>query len=319
MCKILITEQLENEGLQTLQDTNFEIVTNYSISYDELLTTIHKYNCLIVKTLTNVNKNIIENSKMLSCIGRIGVGVDNIDVKSATIKNIPVFFSPHGNTIPTAEHAIGMILFMSKQFNIGHSMVINGIWDRENYRNVQLFGKTLGIIGLGRIGKAVAKRASAFGMKVIAYDPYIGYNDFIIVNANPVSFTELITTSDTISIHTPLTNETNNMINKNIFKLMKSNAILINTARGKIVNENDLYYALKNNVIQSAGLDVFQKEPPINSPLLQLSNCVLTPHIASYTTEAKKQTSIELAQTIKDFLLNKIIKNCINYTQETFY
>ena len=318
MEKILITEVINDKGLEILNHSNFNIDIELEMDKKRFISILPNYTCLIVKTLTIVDKDVIDAGRNLKCIGRIGVGLDNIDIEYARLKNIPVFFSPHGNTIPTAEHAIGMILHLAKRFHAGHKMVHEGKWERDTYRTMQLYGKTLGIIGLGRIGKAVAKRAHAFGMNVIAYDPYIGDNDFIIVDAISKSFEEVISESDFLTLHVPLSEETINMISANELKKMKKNVILINCSRGKVVNEIDLANALKSETIFAAGIDTFPKEPPIGSRLLEVENCILTPHIASYTPEAKIQTSIELALVIKEFLINKVIKNCGNFDRNSF-
>ncbi len=312
--KILITEVMHDKGLKLLlNDKNFSVDINYKLSNSELASCIRNYDGLIVKTLTKVNKTVIDAGENLRIIGRIGVGVDNIDVLYAWKNDIKIVNSPHGNTIPTAEHTIGMMLHLAKRFDFGHNEVLSGRWNRDTYRSISLYGKTIGIIGLGRIGKAVAKRCSSFGMTVLAYDPYIPANDFRIVDAIKTSFDNLIKTSDFITLHVPLTDETEEMINSSVINRMKEGVILLNCSRGKVINEDDIATALRTNRIASAGIDVYQVEPPIESPLLKVKNCLLTPHIASYTPEAKAETSEELAQTFIDFFSKGLIKNEVSY------
>lgn len=315
MIKVLVADKLAEEGVEILRNAGFSVDTPSSIDAQKLKSIIGKYQGIIIRSATKLTKDILEPTKELKVIGRAGVGLDNVDIETATKKGIVVMNAPGGNTISTAEHAFALMLAIAKKIPFAHISVKEKKWERAKFKGVELYSKKLGIIGLGRIGKEVAKRACSFGMKVYAYDPYLSPEVAERLGIELTSLENLIKCADFITLHTPLTPETKHLINKKTLSLMKKNTFLINASRGEIVDEEALYEALKNKKIAGAALDVFSQEPPLNSKLLQLDNVVFTPHIGATTKEAQVQVAIEIAQCVRDALSNKGIRNAVNYVQ----
>jgi len=309
--KILITDPIDEEGIKILEN-EFDVDIKENLTEDEIISIIENYDAMIVRSATKVTAKIIEAGKNLKVIGRAGTGVDNIDIDAATNHNIAVINAPRGNVIAVAELVFGMMITLARNLIKGNNSLKNKQWIKKELKGIELAGKTLGIIGLGRIGREVAKRATAFDMKVIAYDPFV--KEF--PNVEIVEFDELLKRSDFITIHVPLTKETENMISFDEFEKMKSTAILINCARGGVVDEEALYDALINGKISGAGLDVFVNEPPFSgesAKLLELENVMLTPHIGAATKEAQKKCGIEIAQQVRKFLKTGTAENIINF------
>jgi len=268
---------------------------------------------LIIRSATKVTKEIIQSADSLKLIARAGVGVDNIDVVAATQKGIIVMNTPDTNTISAAEHTMALILAVSRNIPTAHLSLKNKLWNREKFVGYELRNKILGIVGLGRIGREVAKRAKAFEMSIISYDPYISKEYAVSMDIKLVGeLKELLKEADYITLHIPLTKETKYLIDEEEINQMKSTAYIINVARGGIVNETALYNALKNGKIRGAALDVFEQEPAISSPLLELDNCLTVPHLGASTVEAQKSVSIEIAKQVADALVNNIIINAVN-------
>ena len=269
---------------------------------------------MIVRSSTKVTPQIIAAATRLKFIGRAGVGLDNVDLKAATQKGIVAMNTPAGNTTSTAEHTMSMILALSRNIPQACASVKSGKWERSKFEGVELYGKTLGIVGLGRIGSTIAKFAQTFGMKVVAYDPYLSMEVAKQKGVEVVEFEDLIKQSDYITIHIPKTSETKSLISTKEFGLMKKGVRVINCARGGIIDEAALAKALKEGKVAGCALDVFDQEPPASdSPLLKFDNCIATPHLGASTSEAQVNVAIEIAQTIRDALLGRGIMNAANF------
>ena len=309
--KVLIADQINEKGIKELGDIA-EVVTNFTISKEELIDVIKDFDAIIVRSRTKVTREVIEASNKLKIIARAGVGVDNVDVQAATERGVMVINAPESTSITVAEHTMGLILALSRKIAIADSSVKNGKWEKSRFMGIELNGKILGVIGMGRIGSQVVTRSKAFGMETIVYDPYITEKTASELGVTVVDFETLIKKSDVLTIHVPLTSETKYLIRSKQLEMMKENAFLVNCARGGIIKEDDLYEALSTGKIRGAGLDVFENEPPENSPLLELDNVVLTPHIAASTSEAQRDAAIIVANEIKKVFKGQSPKNVIN-------
>ena len=313
--KILVSDKLSEEGLKILKDTKrFDVQMKSGLKPDELKKIIKDYDALIVRSATKVSHDIIEAADKLKIIGRAGVGLDNVDVKAATAKGIIVMNTPGGNTISTAEHTMSLLLSLSRNIPQANQTTKKGEWLRSKFMGVELYSKVLGIIGLGRVGKEVAKRAAAFGMKILAFDQFLSEEVARALEVEIVELKDLLKRSDYITIHTPLTNETKHMISDEEFSLMKKTCRIINCARGGIIDEAALVLAIKKGQIYAAALDVFEKEPlDKDSPLLKLDNVIVTCHLGASTEEAQVNVAVEIAQCVRDALLGRGIRNAANY------
>lgn len=313
MFKILVSDPLAEEGLEILRkEEQFQVDVKTKLSEEQLKETIKDYDALVVRSSTKVTKAVIDSGVKLRVIGRAGVGLDNVDADSASIKGIIVMNSPAGNTMSTAEHAMSLILSISRNIPQANASMKSGVWDRKKFMGVELYNKTLGIIGLGRIGAEVAKRSLSFGMRVIAYDPYLSVEKARQLGVGIVDLKKLLAQSDYITIHTPLTDDTKYLISDEAFKLMKFGVRIINCARGGIIEEAALERAIKSGKVLAAALDVFEEEPTKNVSLVGLEQVVATPHIGASTEEAQLNVSIEIAEQVRDALLGRCIRNAVN-------
>lgn len=294
--KILITEKISAEAVEMLKKEHQ--VEQKELTPEQLIAEVENYHAILVRGKTKVTKEVIEKGKNLKVIGRAGVGVDNIDIKTATEKKISVVYAPTGATVSVAELTIGLMLSISRHIHKADKTTKEGKWLKSELEGYELYGKTLGFIGFGRIGYEVAKIGKAFGMKIIAYDPYTTEEKLKEVGGKLTTVDEVLKNSDFITIHVPLTNETRGMISERQFAIMKPNAYIINCARGGIIDEKALYNALTNKKIRGACLDVFEKEPPVNSPLLKLENIVITPHLGASTHEGQLRAGTITAEQI---------------------
>ena len=311
--KILISDPLAKEGVGILKkEKNFVVEEKAGLKPDELKKHLIDADALIIRSQTKVTADLIDAASKLKVIARAGVGIDNVDVEAATKRGIVVMNTPGGNTLSTAEHTFSLIMALSRNIPQANSSVRAGEWDRKKYTGVELCGKTLGVIGMGRIGLEVAKRAIAFQMKVIAYDPFLSPEKASRYDIEPVSLDMLYTRADYITVHTPITPETQGMINTDAFKKMKKGVRIINCARGGIVREKDLYDAIKEGIVAGAALDVYETEPPTDSPLLELPNVIMTPHLGAATKEAQVNVAIEIAHQVIHVLNGATIINAIN-------
>ncbi|MBR2254216.1 MAG: phosphoglycerate dehydrogenase [Candidatus Methanomethylophilaceae archaeon] len=314
MSKILVSDPLSEEGLEILRGSGFPVDVKPGLSEEELCSIIGDYDCLIIRSGTKVTPRVIEAGKNLKVIGRAGVGVDNIDVPCATDKGILVMNTPSANILSAAEHSCAMLLALARNIPFAHESMHKGEWKRSKYTGVELNGKILGIIGVGRVGGEVAKRMKAFNMTLIGYDPFLPKEVADSIGVRLTTLDEVITTSDFMTIHTPLLPETRNMISMPQFKMMKPNARIANVARGGIVNEDDLYTALKEKVIAGAAFDVWCNEPLTDDEkkLLELDNLVTTPHLGASTVEAQERVAVEIAEHAVMYLKDGTISNAIN-------
>ncbi|UCB57449.1 MAG: phosphoglycerate dehydrogenase [Candidatus Omnitrophota bacterium] len=311
--KVLVSDKLAPEGLAVFKkEKGIQVDVKTGLSHDELKKIIRDYDGLIVRSSTKVTKDIIAAGKKLKIIGRAGVGLDNIDVEAASRGGIVVMNAPGGNTISTAEHTLSMILALSRNIPLACLSLREGRWDRKKFMGVELYGKILGVIGLGRIGIEVARRAMSFGMKVLAFDPYLSLDKVKTLNVEAVDLKKLLKQSDYISIHTPLTDETKHLISDKEMSLMKKGVRLVNCARGGIIDEEALFKNLKSGRIAGCALDVYEKEPPLHSPLLKLDNVVATPHLGASTEEAQVHVAIDMAKQISDGLMGRGMCNAVN-------
>jgi len=314
MIKILVTDKLAQEGLDLLASMDdVDVTVKTGLSEDELAALIGDYDGLIIRSDTQVTEKVLEKSGRLRGIARAGVGVDNVDIAKATEKGIVVMNTPDGNTISAAEHTIALMMALSRHVVQGCTTLKAGKWDRKKFVGTQLMGKTLGVIGLGRIGLAVALRALGLKMKVIAYDPLAApeaAQEAGIEICPEVD--DLCRQCDYLTLHIPVTDETRGLINAERIGLMKPTARIINVARGPVINEEDLYAALKSGKLAGAALDVFAQEPPENRGFEELDNCVVTPHLGASTEEAQIEVAIDAAQELVDALRGKQMRNAVN-------
>lgn len=297
--KILVTDGLEENGLSILRETT-EVTDRAGVSAEELLDIVGEYDALIVRGRTKVNAAVFDAACKLKVVGRAGVGVDNIDLDAARRRGIIVVNSPTATTIAVAELTMSMMLSLARELPRADASMKEGKWLKKTFEGAELYQKTLGIVGLGRIGMAVAKRASAFGMKVIFYDPFISIEEIHECGCDPVSLDELAKRSDIITLHIPLTDRSRDLFDARRFAMMKDGVRLIDAARGGIVNEAALLEALKAGKVAGAALDVFSSEPP-TPELIELINhpqVIATPHIGAQTAEAQKRAAHDISTEV---------------------
>lgn len=312
--RILIADPLAQEGIDLLRAVDHVTVdVKPKLDPEELIQIIPQYDGLVVRSGTQVNKELLKAAKRLKVIGRAGAGLDNIDVEAASKQGVIVMNAAGGNTISTAEHTMSMILSLSRNIPQADASVKAGRWERSGFMGVELYGKYLGVVGLGRIGSEVAARARAFGMRIIAYDPHLSDEKVRELDATPVTtLEELLKQADYITVHTPLTAETRGVIAEKEFALMKPGVRLINCARGGIICEEALLAALKSGKVGGAALDVFETEPPTRQELIRHPKVVATPHLGASTEEAQKSVAREIALSVRDYLLGQGIRNAVN-------
>lgn len=312
--KLLVSDSLSERGLEILRGVkDLQVDVLDGVTPARLKEVIKDYDALIVRSGTKVTREVIEQAKKLRVIGRAGVGLDNVDVEAASECGIIVMNAPEGNTIATAEHTLSLILALARNIPPANEALRQNRWDRKELMGVELYGKILGIVGLGRIGSEVAKRAQSFGMQIIAYDPFLSAEKASKMEVELVSFEELLKRSDFITVHTPLTKETKHMISTREFELMKKGVRILNCARGGIIDEKALEQAVQSGKVAGAALDVFEKEPPKDHPLLKLDQVIATPHLGASTTEAQENVAVDIAKQVVDVLLDRGIRNAVNY------
>ena len=313
MFDILITDKLGDAGLERLdaaEDAAYEMKTD--LSKEELLEIIPGYDALIVRSGTKVDADVLRAGEKLRVVGRAGIGVDNIDVRAATMRGIIVMNTPQANAIATAEQTMALMLALSRHTAAAHAALKAGEWRRSDFVGVQLYRKTLGIVGLGRIGRLVARRAQAFGMDVVAYDPYVSEEVGRELSVTLVDMDDLLAQSDYITLHTVLTPETEEMINAESIGQMMEGARIVNVARGKLIDEQALADALASGKVAGAALDVYSQEPPVNNPLVGLSNVLHTPHLGASTVEAQRDVATQIADQVLDALRGTDFRNALN-------
>jgi D-3-phosphoglycerate dehydrogenase len=309
--RILVADEISKSGVELLKSSGYDVDVKTGMKEDELVQTIPGYDVLLVRSATKATRRVIEASK-LKVIGRAGIGIDNIDVNAATERGILVMNAPSGNVVSTAELTIGHIFALARRIPEADASMRRGEWKRKELKGVQVSGKTLGIVGLGRVGAEVARRGAALGMTVIAYDPLVSPEVGVKLHVRLVALDRLLEDADFVTVHTPLTPQTKDLIGKSEFSKMKRTAMLVNCARGGVVNEEALHEALSDNIIAAAAVDVFKAEPPKDSPLITLPNIVLTPHLGATTREAQEEVGSEIAEQVIAYLKDNIIKNAVN-------
>ncbi|MGC9326405.1 MAG: phosphoglycerate dehydrogenase [Candidatus Hinthialibacter sp.] len=312
--RVLVSDPLAQEGVDILQshdDVYVDVKTK--LSPDELKSIIGQYDALVIRSGTQVTQEIIEHADKLKVIGRAGVGVDNVDIVAATQRGVIVMNTPGGNTISTAEHTWAMLMSVSRNIPPAYISLREGRWDRKKYTGKELLGKTIGIIGLGRIGSVVGERAKAFGMKVLGFDPFTSEERIKQMGFEPVALNDLYARSDYITVHTPKSKETTHLLDDQAFAKMKKGVRVINCARGGIVDEEALLRALENGKCAGAALDVFESEPPSSDhPLVQRDDCICTPHLGASTEEAQTNVAIDIARNVLEALTGGEVRNAIN-------
>jgi len=313
--KVLIADAISQRGVDELsRDGALDVIVQTGLSEAQLVDLVPQFSALVVRSQTRVTADVLKAGTKLRAVGRAGVGVDNVDVETATRRGVIVLNAPGGNTVSTAEHAFSLLLSVARKIPPAESSVRAGKWDRKSFEGVELYNKTLGVIGMGRIGSELSRRAIAFGMRVIAYDPYLSATRARSLQVELVEeLDDLLASADFISLHTPLTAETHHIVDGTRLQKTKRGVRIINCARGGLIDEAALAKALQDGHIAGAALDVFETEPlPADSPLRNAPNLVLTPHLGASTAEAQESVGIEIAQSIRAALLEGTIRNAVN-------
>lgn len=311
--KVLIADHLSEDGVKLLKaESGLEVDVKTGLSPKDLAEIIGPYEGLVVRSSTKVTAEVIAKANHLKVIGRAGVGLDNVDAEAATKRGIIVMNVPAGNTISTAEHTMSMILACARRIPQADAHLRAGLWERSKFVGTELFGKTLGIVGMGKIGAEVARRAQSFGMQVIAHDPFLSTERAQQLEVEMKDLPSLYKEADFITVHTPLTAETKHMISTKEMAMMKKGVRLINCARGGIIDEDALHQAIVDGKVAGAAIDVFEEEPPKNHPLLKLEQVVATPHLGASTQEAQLNVAIEVSKQVADALLGRGIRNAVN-------
>jgi D-3-phosphoglycerate dehydrogenase / 2-oxoglutarate reductase len=313
--KVLIADSISQSGIDELaRDGALEVSTQTGLSESALAEIIPDFTAVVVRSQTKITAVVLNAGAKLRVVGRAGVGIDNVDVAEATRRGVIVMNAPGGNTISTAEHAFSLLLCVARKIPQADAMLRGGKWDRKNLEGVELFNKTLGIVGMGRIGSELSRRAIAFGMRVVAYDPYLSATRARTLQVELIEeLDDLLTAADFITLHTPLTPETHHLLDTARLAKMKRGVRVINCARGGLIDELALVETLRSGHVAAAALDVFETEPlPPDSPLRQVPNLVLTPHLGASTVEAQESVGLEIAQSIRAVLLEGTIRNAVN-------
>lgn len=311
--KVLVLDGVEEEGLAALrQEPGIELEIRGKMTEDELIGIIGEYDGMIVRSATKVTARVLESAPKLKVVGRAGVGVDNIDIAAATTRGVLVVNAPGGNTIAAAEHTIAMMMSVARKIPQAYATLRTGKWDKKSFMGVEVRDKVLGVIGLGRIGSAVAKRAQGMEMKVVAYDPYITEENAELLGIKLLALDDLFGQADFITVHLPMTKESKHILGERAFSLMKEGVRIINCARGGVLDEKALYEAMKSGKVAGAALDVFEQEPNTDSPLFELSNFIATPHLGASTSEAQLCVACDVAEEIVAALKGEFVKNTVN-------
>lgn len=310
--KVLVTDSIEKRCVEILRAEGFEVDVHPTMPPEKLRTMINGYDALIVRSATQVTADLLFAASSLKVIGRAGAGVDNIDVDAATRRGIVVMNTPGGNTVSTAEHTMSLLLSLSRNIPAAFESLRQGRWERKKFVGTELQGKTIGIIGLGKVGREVAVRAQAFGMVTIGYDPVLSPDVAARINIELVPLDELYARSDFLTVHTPLTDDTRGLISEQALAKCKTGVRVINCARGGIVDEAALLRALESGKVAGAALDVFEQEPPGDHPLLKHPRVIATPHLGASTEEAQEKVATQIAQQVVDFLKDRGVAGAVN-------
>jgi D-3-phosphoglycerate dehydrogenase / 2-oxoglutarate reductase len=312
--RVLVSDKLSETAVQIFRDRGVEVdyLPDLGKDKDALLAVIDKYDGLAIRSATKVTQKLISAATKLKVIGRAGIGVDNVDIPAASSRGIVVMNTPFGNAITTAEHSISMMMALARQIPEANASTHSGKWEKNRFMGVELFNKTLGVIGCGNIGSIVADRALGLKMKVVAYDPFLSPERALSLGVEKVELLELLSRSDFITLHTPLTEKTRDIIGKPALSRCKKGVRIINCARGGLVNEDALYEALRSKHVAGAALDVFEVEPATSHRLFGLENVIATPHLGASSTEAQENVALQVAEQMSDFLMTGAVTNALN-------
>jgi D-3-phosphoglycerate dehydrogenase len=313
--KILVADSISSKGVELLESGGQLLVeVKTGLKEIELLAIAAEYSAIVVRSQTKITSKVIEAAKQLKVVGRAGVGVDNVDVDAATRRGVIVMNTPGGNTVSTAEHAFSLLVSIARNIPQADASMKAGKWDRKSFEGIELHGKTIGIFGMGRIGTEIARRVIAFGMRAIAYDPYLSPSRARSLQVELFEdLDQVLAQSDFVTMHMPLTAETKHLINADRIAKMKRGARIVNCARGGLIDEQALFEALQSGQIAAAALDVYETEPPpADFALRALPNVVFTPHLGASTAEAQESVGIEIAEAIRSVLLEGVIRNAVN-------
>jgi len=312
VAKILITETIADRGLDRLRSAGHEVVISLGLTPAELLVEVASANAVIIRSETQITSEVLEAGTGLVVVGRAGIGLDNVDVAAATRRGVMVVNAPQSNVISAAEHAMALLLAQARNLPQAHSALKAGKWQRTQWTGVELHGKVLGVVGLGRVGALVAQRAFSFGMQLVAYDPYVSTERARQMGVELMSLDELMATADFVTIHLPKTPETLGLIGRDVLTRAKPGLRIVNTARGGIVDEDDLAWAIGEGFVAGAALDVFAKEPTTESPLFALDSVVVTPHLGASTSEAQDKAGETIAEQVQLALAGDFVPYAVN-------
>lgn len=310
--RVLVTDSLQEIGVETLRGEGLLVDVVPTLGPEELARRIGPFHGLVVRSASRVTAAVIEAAPALRVIGRAGAGLDNVDIDAAGRRGIVCMNVPDGNTIAAAEHTMALLLAVARKIPQAHAHLRGGKWEREPFLGVEVYGKTLGIVGLGRIGTEVARRAQGFQMSVVAYDPYLDTGVAERLGVERVDLDALLRRSDFISVHVPLTKETRGLIGAAELARTKPGVRIVNCARGGVVDEPALAAAIQAGRVAGAGLDVFDREPPWGSPLVDLDAVVVTPHLGASTVEAQTRVAVAIARQVADLLVRGIVRHAVN-------
>ncbi len=311
--KVLISDDMSAAAVAIFKDRGVDVDVRTNLSKDELEKAIGAYDGLAVRSSTKVTEKVLAAAGRLKVVGRAGIGVDNVDVKAATAKGVIVMNTPFGNSITTAEHALSMMMSLARQIPAADRSTQAGKWEKSRFLGVELMGKTLGVVGCGNIGAVVADRALGLKMKVVAYDPFLTPDRAVAIGVEKVELAELLKRADFITLHTPLTDKTRNIISAEAIAAAKPGVRIVNCARGGLVDENALAAAVRSGHVAGAALDVFEVEPAKENVLFGLDNVICTPHLGASTTEAQEKVALQIAEQMADYLLTGAITNAVNF------
>jgi len=310
--RVLISDSMSSQAVTIFEEHGVEVVQSSKLSENELIEMIGDFDGLAIRSSTQVTEALLEHAPRLRVVGRAGIGVDNVDVPACTRRGVVVMNTPLGNAITTAEHAMAMMLSLARHIPQANSSTHDGKWEKSRFMGVELTGKTLGLIGAGNIGSIVAAKAIGYGLKVQAYDPFLTDERAARLGIKKVDLDKLLSGSDIVSLHVPKTPETANIISASALNKMKKGSMLINCARGGLVDELALLAALQSGHLRGAALDVYEVEPARENPLFELDNVICTPHLGASTIEAQEKVAIQIAGQISEFLLSGAVNNAIN-------
>ena len=312
--KVLVTDTISETALEIMRKEGLELDIKLGLKEDELATIAPEYDAFVIRSGVKITTKVLESGATgkLKIIGRAGVGVDNVDKEKAKALGIVIENTPFGNTNAAAEQTLALMMLTARPNYLACKSMKEGKWDRKSFEGTELKAKTLGLIGFGNVGKKVAKVAQSLEMNVLVYDPFLADEKFSELNVTKAQLEDIYSKSDYITVHVPLTDKTKNMISDEQFGKMKKGVRILNVARGGVINETALLTALNNNIVASAGLDVYSEEPPLNTELIMHNNVICTPHLGASTLEAQENVGLEIAEQIVLALKEGKIKNCVN-------